>query len=150
MRETKTMDSNQGHSLSHLARTSCLETEHGWTSRWRVSCACCCCRIAVQAPSKRLSRSSVGNFVFWGMAADWSKAKLLYGLHTAAQFHHYAACWLGNGHIAAAAAGGNVFLFRLSDGKVRCGKCVSCHCCLKAACQTSVFIVAWQSTKRNQ
>lgn len=49
---------------------------------------------------------------------DWSKAKLLYGLHTAAQFHHYAACWLGCGHIAAAAAGGHVFVFRLSDGKV--------------------------------
>lgn len=50
--------------------------------------------------------------------ADWSKAKLLYGLHTAAQFHQYAACWLGSTHIAAAAAGGTVFVFRLSDAKV--------------------------------
>ena len=50
--------------------------------------------------------------------ADWSKSKLLYGLHTAAQFHHYAACWLGSTHIAAAAAGGTVFVFRLSDAKV--------------------------------
>lgn len=50
--------------------------------------------------------------------ADWSKAKLLYGLHTAANFHQYSACWLGTSHVAAAAEGGTVFIFRLSDGKV--------------------------------
>jgi len=49
---------------------------------------------------------------------DWSKAKLLYGLHTAANFHQYSACWLGTSHVAAAAEGGTVFIFRLSDGKV--------------------------------
>lgn len=49
---------------------------------------------------------------------DWTKAKILYGLQTAMQFHQHIAVWWGSAHIVAAAASGAAFIFSTASGKV--------------------------------
>lgn len=59
--------------------------------------------------------------------ADWTKAKILYGLQTATQFHQHIAVWWGSAHVVAAAAGGAAFIFSTASGKVGSMHCGRIH-----------------------
>lgn len=53
------------------------------------------------------------------LRADFSKARILYGLQTASQFHQHVAVWYGSSTVIAAAEGGAAFVFSIASGKVR-------------------------------